>query len=148
MWAYRRSKHLFMKDKAGWMLSARRQRSGFSAALFIFHIGGGLTPSCNEDGSHGLLGVLGQCLATVSLDHRAATLAPNTATVCSDLTWTVKVKPCWHICVFLPEANSYYICLLFSGGRGSWQESNADSWQRADSLLTAGITQPIFSRVQ
>lgn len=63
----------------------------FSPALFIFHIGGGLTLSCNEDWSHGLFGVLGQCLATLSLDCRAG---PYTATVCSDFTWTVKVKPC------------------------------------------------------
>lgn len=49
----------------------------FSPALFIFHIEGGLTFSCNEDWSHGLFGVLGQCLATVSQDHDAATRAPT-----------------------------------------------------------------------
>lgn len=57
------------------------------AALFIFHIGGGLTFSCNEGWSHAVFGVPGQCLATVSQDRGAAP-------VCSDFTWTVKVKPC------------------------------------------------------
>lgn len=69
---------------------------------------------------------------------RISAQAPYTAAVCSDFTWTVKVKPCWHICASLPEANSYYICLLFSGRRGSRQESNALlEWLTADSELTA-----------
>lgn len=56
-----------MRDKAGGCWGG--QLSGF--ALFSFHIGGGgLTFSCNEDGSHALFGVPGQ-------DQGAATRPPT-----------------------------------------------------------------------
>lgn len=127
-----------MKDKAGWMLSVRRQHSGSPPALFIFHIGVVWPSPVMRTGVTVLFGVLGQSLATVSLDSPCSHTGPYTATVCSDVTWTVKVRPCWHICVSLPETNSYYICLLFSRGKGSRQESNA--LLKTLTAVTAGKT--------
>lgn len=76
-----------MKDRGWGCCQGGDSTQGFPA-LFIFHIGGGgVTFSCNEGWSHGVFGVPGQCLATVSQDHGAAP-------VCSDFTRTVKVKPC------------------------------------------------------
>lgn len=114
----------------------------------------GLTHSCNESWSHGLFGVPGQRHAAVSQDHSQPHGHLRQPPVCSGYSWTVKVKPCWHICVSLPQANSYYICLLLCSGREKRQESNAllktgmakntDSWRKADSRLSKELQLLIF----
>lgn len=146
-----------MKDKVVCILSVWRQDSVFfppSSALFIFHIGvvwptlvmrAGVTVCLESRGN-----AVQPCPRITAQPHGPLRQPP----VCSDYSWTVKVKPCWHICVSLPQANSYYICLLLCSSREKRQESNAllktgmakntDSWRKADSRLSGELQLLIF----